>query len=76
MNAPSRGEGGAFIRRGRLKEGGVYLFFFISRGAFIRGFTVCERHSKLLKSSIGLGFLKTQHKDIREICNENEQEIS
>ena len=35
MNAPSRG--GAFIRRGRLKEGGVYLLFLIYRGAFIRG---------------------------------------
>ena len=36
-----------------------------------------ERHSnKLLKSSIGLGFLKTYCKDIQEICNENEQEFS
>ena len=35
MNAPSRG--GAFIRRGRLKEGGVYLLFLIYRGVFIRG---------------------------------------
>ena len=39
-------------------------------------FKLCERHSKLLKSSIGLGFLKTHYKDIREICNENEQEFS
>ena len=38
MNTPSRG--GAFIRRGRLKEGGVYLLFLIYRGAFITGFTV------------------------------------
>ena len=42
MNAPSRGGkgglgGGAFIRRGRLKEGGVYLLFLIYREAFIRG---------------------------------------
>ena len=35
MNVPSRG--GAFIRRGRLKEGRVYLLFLICRGAFIRG---------------------------------------
>ena len=35
---------------------------------------LCKRHSnKLLKSSIGLGFHKTYYKDIREICNENEQ---
>ena len=38
-------------------------------------FKLRERHSKLLKSSIGLGFLKTHYKDIREICNENEQEF-
>ena len=37
---------------------------------------LCERNSKLLKSSIGLRFLKTHYKDIREICNENEQEFS
>ena len=30
-------------------------------------FKLCERHPKLLKSSIGLGFLKTHYKDIREI---------
>ena len=35
MNAFSRG--GAFIRRERLKEGGVYLLFLIYRGVFIRG---------------------------------------
>ena len=39
-------------------------------------FKLCERHPKLLKSSIGLGFLKTHYKDIREICNENEKEFS
>ena len=39
-------------------------------------FRICERHSKLLKSSIGLGFFKTHYEDIREICNENEQEFS
>ena len=35
MNAASRGK--AFIRRGRLKEGGAYLLFLIYRGTFIRG---------------------------------------
>ena len=39
----------------------------------IKIFKLCERHPKLLKSSIGLGFLKTHYKDIKEICNENEQ---
>ena len=39
-------------------------------------FKLCEKHSKLLKSSIGLGFFKTHCKDIRKICNENEQEFS
>ena len=39
LNAPftGGGGGGAFIRRGRLKEGGVYKIIFIFRGAFIRG---------------------------------------
>ena len=39
-------------------------------------FKVCERHSKLLRSSIDLGIFKTHYKDIGEICNENEQEFS
>ena len=36
---------------------------------------LCERHPKLLKSSIGLGFLKNHYKDIKEICTENGQEF-
>ena len=39
-------------------------------------FKLYERHSKLLKSSVGLGFRKTHYKDIQEICNENEWEFS
>ena len=39
-------------------------------------FELCERHPKLLKSSIGLGFFKIYHKDIKAICLENEQEFS
>ena len=42
----------------------------------INVFKLCENHSKLLKSSIGLGYFKTHYKDIQEICNENEQEFS
>ena len=44
LNAPFREGGGAFIRRGRLKEGGVYKMILIFRGALIRGFTVCDHH--------------------------------
>ena len=39
-------------------------------------YKLCEKHPKLLKSSIGLGFLKNYYKNIKEICNENEQEFS
>ena len=42
----------------------------------INVFKLCERHPKLLKSSIGLGFFKNHHKDIKEICMENGQEFS
>ena len=37
---------------------------------------LCEKHLKLLKSSIGLGPFKNHHKDIKEICMENAQEFS
>ena len=37
---------------------------------------LCERYPKLLKSSIGLGFFKNYHKDIKGISMENEQEFS
>ena len=39
-------------------------------------FTLCERHPKFLKSSIGLGFFKNCHKDIKEICVEIALEFS
>ena len=42
----------------------------------INVFKLCERHPKLLKSSIGLGFFKNYHKDIKAIYMENEQEFS
>ena len=42
----------------------------------INVFKLCERHSKLLKSSINLGFFKTHYNDIREICNEYAHEFS
>ena len=33
-------------------------------------FNLCKKHPKLLKSSIGLGFFKNYHKDIK-VCEEN-----
>ena len=42
----------------------------------INTFKLCERHSKLLKSSIGLHFFKNYFKDIKKICGENAQEFS
>ena len=42
----------------------------------INVYKFCERNPKLLKSSIGLGFLKNHYKDIKEICMENVQEFS
>ena len=38
----------------------------------INVFKLCKKYPKLLKSSIGLGFLKNYHKDIKAICEENE----
>ena len=39
-------------------------------------FKLGEKYPKLLKSSIGLGFLKNYFKDTKEICTENAQEFS
>ena len=36
-------------------------------------FKLCEKYPKLLKSSIGLDFLKNYYKDIKEIFNENQR---
>ena len=35
-------------------------------------FKLCEKYSKLLKSSIGLGFFKNYHKDIKTVCKKYE----
>ena len=42
----------------------------------INVFKLCERHPKLLKSSICLGLIKNHRKDINEICKENGQDFS
>ena len=39
-------------------------------------YKLCEKYPKLLKSSIGLGFLKNYYKDIKENCCEKAQEFS
>ena len=38
-------------------------------------FKLCEKYPKLLKSSIGLGFLKNYFKDIKDICSDNAKEF-
>ena len=41
----------------------------------INVFKLCKKHPKLLKSSIGLGFFKNYHKDIKAICEVYEKEF-
>ena len=41
----------------------------------INVFKLCKKHPKLLKSSIGLGFFKNYHKDIKAICQEYEKDF-
>ena len=41
----------------------------------INVFKLCERYPKLLRSSIGLGFLKNSNKDIKAVCKENEEDF-
>ena len=41
----------------------------------INVFKLCKKHPKLLKSSIGLGFFKNYHKDIKVICEEYEKDF-
>ena len=39
-------------------------------------FLNCVKNTpKLLKSSLGLGFFKNYHKDIKAICEENEKDF-
>ena len=41
----------------------------------INVFKFYKKYLQLLKSSIGLGFLKNYHKDIKAICEENEKDF-
>ena len=38
-------------------------------------FKLIGKYPKLMKSSIGLGFLKNYYKDIKNICEENSKEF-
>ena len=38
-------------------------------------FKLREKYPKLLRSSIGLGFFKNYHKDIKAVCEENEKDF-
>ena len=38
----------------------------------INVFKLCERYPRLLRSSIGLGFFKNYHKDVKAVFRENE----
>ena len=41
----------------------------------INVFKLCKKYPKLLTSSIGLGFLKDYHKDVKAICEENKKDF-
>ena len=41
----------------------------------INVFKLCKKYPKLLTSSIGLGFFKDYHKDIKAICEEYEKDF-
>ena len=41
----------------------------------INVFKLCKEYSKLLMSSIGLGFFENYYKDIKTICKENEKDL-
>ena len=54
----------------RVSQLGIYKNSIIFK---INVFELCERYPKLLRSSIGLGFFKNYHKDIKTVCRENEE---
>ena len=55
-----------------VKELGIHTNTIIFK---INVFKLCRKYPKLLKSSIGLGFLKSYHKDIKETCEEFEKDF-
>ena len=55
-----------------VNELGIHKTTIICR---INVLKVCKKYPKLLTSSIGLGFVKDYHKDIKAICEENEKDF-
>ena len=55
-----------------VSELGIHKTTIIFR---INIFKLCKKHPKLLTSSIGLGFFKNYHKDIKAICEEYEKDF-
>ena len=61
---------GQVVKRFKEKEKFAKL---VSEFCKINVFKLCKKYPKLLTSSIGLGFFKDYHKDIKAICEENEK---
>ena len=55
-----------------VSELGIHKTTIICR---INAFKLCKKYPKLLTSSIGLGFLKDYHKDVKAICEENKKDF-
>ena len=55
-----------------VSELGIHKTIIIFR---INVFKLCKKYHKLLKSSIGLGFFKNYHKDIKAICEEYKKDF-
>ena len=55
-----------------VSELGIYKTTIIFK---INVFKLCKKYRKLLTSSIGLGFFKDYHKDIKAICKECEKDF-
>ena len=55
-----------------VSELGIHKTTIICR---INAFKLCKKYPKLLTSSIGLGFFKDYHKDIKAICKECEKDF-
>ena len=66
-------QGQVFKRFVRLvRELGIHKTTIICK---INVFKLCKKYPKLLTSSIGLGFFKDYHKDIKAICEEYEKDF-
>ena len=71
---------GNVLKRFKEKEKSIKLFsqLGIHKNTIIfkiNVFKLCERYSKLLRISIGLGFFKNYYKDIKTVSKENEENL-